>query len=506
MPEVQTLSAESAVDEHHVRRLLSAARRADPMRGDTLAHDLQTVTGSSNVSEALKKLADLTFKDLGHMGSRLSELIVKSDLDGTLSFTEVASTMGLSLRQFFRYRARAVQMLAEQLRTLLHQSSEPMDALGSLFDTLVDWNPDGALDVYSVASRASGDFESFRALKAFVETAREIPAALFERVQKQYASIAFAVRAQQRCLFGDASGAEEDVRRAETSLRSTAETAMRRALSRETAHVRFLLARSAGSLGQLQRTLRPSNEGIEFALGDAVDALEGWCAADDVANVERALRSCMAVAQRLHDVPASVRLCIISAVTLALGGDLRRARQLAGAAHIAAEHHVWLSAEAWILDRRIALLSGAANAEPDAYASLPQGSWHRTFVDSVLARQLLAQRRLMECASLGRECAAAAAERGYGALAAYNDCTLAAVDGLEDRRDQERERYQRAWAWYVRSRDAVIALDLFTPPHAMWRDVGVFEFADLGIDASQLAHDREFTVAMPLADRAAARL
>lgn len=502
---MQTLFIDSDVDEHHVRRLLSAARRADPLRGDMLAHDLQAVTGSSNISEALKKLADLTFKDLGHMGSRLSELIVKSDLDGTLSFTEVASTMGLSLRQFFRYRARAVLMLAEQLRALLHQPSEPMDALGALFDTLVDWNPDGALDVYAVApARPASEFELVRALKAFVETSREIPAALFERAQTQHAAIAFAIRAQQRCLFGDAAGAEDDARRAETLLRSSADAAARRALQREISHVRFLMTRSSGNAALLSRTLRPPGDSgtVEFALGDAVDTLEAALAAGDSAYVERTLRSCMAVAQRLHDVPSSVRLCLVTAVAAAQRGDLRRARQLAGAAQIAAEHHIWLCAEAWIVDRRIALLSGASAVESDAYPQLPPGSWHRAFVDAVLARQLLAQRRLMECASLAGECAGIAAERGYAALAAYNDCTLAAVDGLENRREAERKRYVRAWSWHARERDAVIALDLFTPPHAIWRDIGVFEYADLGIEADDRTRSRRFAAAMPLASRA----
>ncbi len=493
------------VDEHQVRRLLSAARRADHVEGDPVADDLRRLTGSANVGEALKKLVEMTFKDLGHMGSRLSELVVKSDLDGTLSFNEVASQMGLSLRQFFRYRARAVKMLAGQLRAIMNYQAEPTDTFGSLFDTLVDWNPEGALEVFSNASHLSADFEAIRALKAYVETARQIPAAIFEAAERQSPAIAFAVRSQQRCLFGDLAAAEEDLRKADAAMRHVTEPAARRAVQREITQARFLAARSSGTAHSLQRVVSlVAASNTDADLQDSVHNLEFLCYSGRFSNIESEVKRHMAVAQRQHDPVAAAHLCMLAAIAACYEGDLRHGRQLAAAARIAALHHVWLSAEAWILERRIALVSGITMGASDDFAELPEASWHRTMIDSVLARQFLAQQRLMEAKNLLAQCLAVARERNYPGVAAYNECTAAAVYGLEGHAEEERERYLRAWRWYVKAKDFSIALDLFTPPNARWREIGAFEFADLGLEQASFddpASRQDAAVLIPIAER-----
>ncbi len=439
------------------------------------------------------------------MGARLSELVVKSDLDGALSFNEVASRMGLSLRQFFRYRARAVKMLAGQLRAILNYQAEPTDTLGTLFDTLVDWNPEGALEVFSSAPHLSADFESIRALKAYVETARQIPASVFETAERQSVSVAFALRSQQRCLFGDISGAEEDLRKSDAASRFVSDPAMRRAIQRELTQARFLAARSSGTAHSLQRVVAyVSGSNADVDLEETVHTLEVLCYSGRLANLESAIKRHMAGAQRRHDPVAAAHLCLLAAIAACYEGDLRRARQLAAAARIAALHHVWLCAEASILERRIALVSGISAPAGDAYGDLPETSWHRTMMDSVLARQFLAQHRLMEAKNLVAQSLAVAQERGYAAVSAYNHCTAAAVHGLEGHSEEERERYLRAWRWYVKAKDFSIALDLFTPPNARWREIGVFEFADVGLERAsfdELASRQAAAVLVPIAER-----
>ena len=501
----QDAAADRGVDQHHVRRLLSGARRADPLRGDALAEELQRITESANIGEALKKLVELTFKDLGHMGSRLSELILRSDLDGTLSFTEVASRMGLSLRQFFRYRARAVEMLTAELRVLLRHPAEPTDTLGFLFDTLLSWNPAGALELFSASSTPTFELDAIRTLKAFAETAREIPAAIFEKAQKASPALAYGIRAQQRASLGEIEGAEEDLRRAESALHSISDAALRRTVQREILQGRFVLARNAGTAGPFYRMLHLSTTlSIELDLHESINVLEAACYAGDLANIEYQIKHVMLAAQRSHDTLSAARLCLLSAIAIAWYGELRRARQLAYAAGIAAQHHIWISHDAWTFDRRMTLISGIARTNSHPKGDVPEGSWHFTMMNSVVARELLAQRRLMESRSLSMQSLATARERGYLALAAYNDCTLAAIDGVEERLTDERDRYLRAWRWYAKAKDFIIGLDLFTPPNANWRELGVFTLNDLGLEENTLhsAQTREeFSVLIPLTER-----
>lgn len=109
-----------------VRRLLRQLRRPHLLARDPLALRVRGVLKTENCRDALVQLIDRTFaNDPG--GGRLREILVRCDLHGQKARAAAAS-IHLSLRQFFRCRAEAIEALAvaiEQLDDLGLTSTSP---------------------------------------------------------------------------------------------------------------------------------------------------------------------------------------------------------------------------------------------------------------------------------------------------------------------------------------------------------------------------------------------
>jgi hypothetical protein len=105
--------------EQDVRRLLNTLRRPEAVLRDPLGRLVCELTNSRTAHEAVRKLVERAFFNRGHYSMRLAQLVVRCDLDGTLSHEGVAAEMGVSPRQFYRYRTSAVQVLAYEINSLL---------------------------------------------------------------------------------------------------------------------------------------------------------------------------------------------------------------------------------------------------------------------------------------------------------------------------------------------------------------------------------------------------
>ncbi len=122
--------------EHDVRRLLSSLRRPELALRDPMVALVCELTNSRTPHEAVRKLVERAFLGRGNMAMRLARLVVRCDLEGSLSHDGVAAELGLSLRQFYRYRARAVQMLAVEIRRLITDAEE-LDEVISAFERVL---------------------------------------------------------------------------------------------------------------------------------------------------------------------------------------------------------------------------------------------------------------------------------------------------------------------------------------------------------------------------------
>jgi hypothetical protein len=93
-----------------VRRLLRLLRRPYLLEREPLALRARTALGTASCRDALLLLVDRAFGDIRDT-QRLREIILRCDVEGQKA-RGVAASMHLSLRQFFRHRAEAIDALA----------------------------------------------------------------------------------------------------------------------------------------------------------------------------------------------------------------------------------------------------------------------------------------------------------------------------------------------------------------------------------------------------------
>lgn len=113
-----------------VRKLLRQLRRPHLLARDPLALRLRETLKSGTCREAIEQLVDRTFAG-DPAGERMRDILVRCDLQGQKA-TAAAGGMHLSLRQFFRCRADALESLAaaiEQLGAHAPDIQQPEPAL-----------------------------------------------------------------------------------------------------------------------------------------------------------------------------------------------------------------------------------------------------------------------------------------------------------------------------------------------------------------------------------------
>jgi hypothetical protein len=99
-----------------LRRLLRLLRRPYLLEREPLALRVRGLFGTSSCRDALLLLVDRTFGSIEDT-RRLREIVVRCDVEGQKA-RQAAAGMHLSLRQFFRYRAEAIEALALSVQRL----------------------------------------------------------------------------------------------------------------------------------------------------------------------------------------------------------------------------------------------------------------------------------------------------------------------------------------------------------------------------------------------------
>jgi len=120
-----------------VRRLLQLLQRPHQLESFELARELCFALGIPSAYQATITAIDQTFQNRGILEKKLRDMIWQCDVEARITQAEAASEMGLSTRQFFRYRSEAVRALLNHIRKILADppaEMKPLAVLARLFE------------------------------------------------------------------------------------------------------------------------------------------------------------------------------------------------------------------------------------------------------------------------------------------------------------------------------------------------------------------------------------
>ncbi|HET9393649.1 MAG TPA: hypothetical protein VFO29_09065 [Candidatus Rubrimentiphilum sp.] len=130
-----------------VGRLLRALKRPHLLARNPIGQMLFEASSAPTAYDAVIALIGETFDARTVRGQRLLELLRLTDIEGDLPMVSVARQMGLSPRQYFRYRGEAVDALAERLESIFARRSSTTQAAQKLTTLLADVDPAAAMTV-----------------------------------------------------------------------------------------------------------------------------------------------------------------------------------------------------------------------------------------------------------------------------------------------------------------------------------------------------------------------
>jgi len=137
--------------EREVRRMLHGLRRPHRLESDPLARFLCHVYGIEGPYDACLRLIYDALLDKGLVGKRLYELVRSCDIDATETLLSTAAKMGVSARQFFRYRREAIVALGAHANALGAAHPRPTSPVEELARLLSELHPAAGTRVYEIA-------------------------------------------------------------------------------------------------------------------------------------------------------------------------------------------------------------------------------------------------------------------------------------------------------------------------------------------------------------------
>ncbi|TAM88579.1 hypothetical protein EPN42_09140 [bacterium] len=137
---------------HETRRLLALIAQPKSLEQDPIAISLREALVCISAQEALERLADAAFDD-GATSTRIEHRIIALCDFERRSTKEASSELHLSLRQFFRYRVKALEAIARAMRRVLREHEVEPRTL--LLESLAEIDPERVLAVFGAETPAT---------------------------------------------------------------------------------------------------------------------------------------------------------------------------------------------------------------------------------------------------------------------------------------------------------------------------------------------------------------
>ncbi|TAM57974.1 hypothetical protein EPN52_11700 [bacterium] len=341
---------------HEIRRLLMNLSRPRALERDPIALSLQRALGSSSPRRAVADLVERTFVERDPATQIERTVIEQCDLQGR-GTREVARELHLSLRQFFRYRARAMAAIAATLANLLADAGvRPAERL---LDAYLQAYPPS--EAGGQAAAAANEREAYVTLRARLGAWLPFHEAEAERFGAFHAACTWVHMARRYDLEGESADAGRLLERAGAALGGLP--------SAEAAHVAFLLADTryliAGDRGErhamevqleAMAAFAPRTPGPELSEAIVLLRRGGVQAAGGAfGDARRSMRDALRIRQTHGELTLVAGCVLLDAAILFYEGRTERAWELARTARAVQPHGPELFPSACALESAAAL-------------------------------------------------------------------------------------------------------------------------------------------------------
>jgi hypothetical protein len=484
--------------------MLRGLRRPHRLETEPLARFLCHAYGIERPYDACVRLIGDALLDKGLVGKRLYELIQVCDLDANDTLVGTASAMGISPRQFFRYRREAIVALAKHANALGAAHPPPTSPVEELARLLSELDPAAGARVYEIAHASAASrlqrFEAALNAGTFPDDATLAELHGSDRIHAMLktANTAYvygSTRAGDALV--DASRAQIDhtiVKGRETLEYEFAHTRYLRALYRENVPRCTLIARELvlAARGDEMRTIAALAMEAESDLrsGDLVLAEQAITAAEDLIMPRKQLRL------------LSILLCLRSAVAF-MKGELETAYAYVQSVQLALPDRPIDAMTLNAFKGRVSLAKGLAWRAPRELLEIveppvrilttPRGGavaldgstrrlFQRLYLKSVDLRAAMVAGEF-DTLDDSVEVLTLARQAGYRGIECSVLATLAQWSSRNGMRDDAQRHGVAAWRTVVEFGDAFVAYDLFWPGDAREHEFGAIDLDDAFLGA-----------------------
>lgn len=472
--------------EREIRRLLNGLRRPETLTNDSLARLLCETTGTDTISHALQKLIEATFDRSVPSGRRMAQLIRRSDIEGTLTQTAVAGDLGLSRRQYFRYRARAIALMAQSLRSLLGPAARGYASLAILARLTAESAPAVALKIYDLIDGVPDSESVIQRMRAGLDAGIPLSEAWISEVPSGVRVHAEALLAHSLILNGAPLQGIALIERLKLRSGPWISAAYEKQLL--FAEVAFVRQRhQAELLADLARRCREvESREAAGALSALLVEAEAVLRLGNLEHFDELAPYLHRIALGNKDLRSVGRLTLLNADRALMAGDAARAEELATAAYLVLRNHHPDGSHCECTLARARLRLGKPWTMPERFLQRPESAWDRLACEVLQARFDVSDANLPDAFERASHVLERSRENEYAGLVAHATATLGAIAGITGDDELEGRLYVEAWKVAVAGGDRLCAADLFVFPGVRPRELG-----PLAIGAEILAAIRE---------------
>ena len=446
--------------EYEVRRMLRQMRRPHALEMHPLARILADVLDTPNCYDALRTTIDRAFSGAGALGTKLRELVYRSDIETSATRASVANQMHLSARQYFRYRKEAILLLVEYINSVVQRPAHQDDELlVRLAEKVRAQDPSRAAYIFeslAIAEPSAVEF-SADAIESRIEAGELLP----ESALAGFPS-AVADRLAARLTVSYAQRAKRDaaVALGDKLLRTYVERdeAMPRAMACELAKAVLIMSRHAHGRYDFElaaRELRTlSHEEASLTFEAIVAEVESNLLSGRLGDAQTQL----AIADRLAGGISARETAIVvlqHGAVMLHGGSYAQAITYAQAARHALQQFAYERslADVIVMRARFAMGEPLQNIEAVGFP------WRDSYLQALKARECLIMGDSDRAFAAATEAVAASEPLGFAGIRALGLATLAHLEYHQDR-TKALAQLLIAWQLFLECGAATLTKDL----------------------------------------------